>query len=118
MFLHLPVVIAAAISTIAVSEAAPSFDIARECRLESESTETFDRCSKDETDALRQVQIEWSQFAAEDAASCIVTARIGGFASYVELLTCLESRKEIRDSENKAGGAPSKTGVPSTSGDK
>jgi hypothetical protein len=109
MLLHLPIVIAATLSPVAFSDAVPVFDITRECRFEGTSVEAFDHCSKDEADALRQIQTEWAQFVAEDKKSCLIATRIGGFASYVDLLVCLESGKQLRDDENKASDPLSNT---------
>ncbi|MDH2384968.1 hypothetical protein [Bradyrhizobium sp. CER78] len=99
MLLHLPIAIAALVSPITVSDTAPpAFDIARECRLEGESIEAPDRCSKDEADALRQLQAEWMEFVAADKTTCLGTM-VGSFASYVELLTCLENARDVRGEE-------------------
>jgi hypothetical protein len=105
MFLHLPIAMMGMLSPIADSDTMPSFSIVRECRFESESTEAFDRCSKDETDARQRLEGEWAQFVAADKSTCIVESTIGGFASYVDLLTCLEMSNEVRNTGNKSGGS-------------
>ena len=97
MFLHLPIAMMAMLSPIAVSDTVPSFSIVRECRFEGESTVAFDRCSKDETEARQRLEAEWAQFVAADKSTCIVELTIGGFASYVDLLTCLEMSNEVRN---------------------
>jgi hypothetical protein len=94
MLLHLPIVIVAALSPIAVSDRVPRFDITKECRFESESTKAFDRCSRDEADALQQLETEWPQFVGADRSACFAEATIDGLASYVELLTCLEMARD------------------------
>jgi hypothetical protein len=35
------------------------------------------------------------QFVGADKRSCMETTQIGGFASYVELLTCLEMARDV-----------------------
>jgi hypothetical protein len=90
MLLHLPIVIMATLSPIAVSDTVPKFDIVRECHFEGGSTVEFDRCSEDEGTALRDLQQAWAQFAGADKKNCTVEATTSGFASYVELQTCLE----------------------------
>jgi hypothetical protein len=45
---------------------------------------------RDEVATLGQLKTEWAQSVGAEKRSCIVTTQIGGFASYVELLTCLE----------------------------
>jgi hypothetical protein len=100
MLLHLPIVIAATLSPVAVSNAVPNFDIVRECRLEGE----FDRCSEDEGIALRQLQNTWTQFSGGDKKSCIASTTIGGFASYVELLICLQMTRDVENEEKDSRG--------------
>jgi hypothetical protein len=90
MFLHLPIAVLATLSPIAVSDAVPKFDVARECNFEGGASLDLDRCSRDEAAALRQLQEAWSQYAGVDKKACTAESAIGGFASYVELLTCLE----------------------------
>jgi hypothetical protein len=96
MLLHLPIVIAATLSPVAVSDTVPQFDIVKECRFEGE----FDRCSDDEGTALRELQETWAQFAGADRKTCTTEATIGDFASYVELLSCLEMTRDAKSAEN------------------
>jgi hypothetical protein len=100
MLLHLPIAILATLSPIAVSSSVPQFDIAKECRYEGGSTAIFERCSQDETAALAQLRTEWAQFAGDDRKTCMVTTTTGGFASYVELLTCLEMARDVARPNN------------------
>jgi len=95
VLLHLPIAILVAFSPVAVSDAVPKFDIGRECRFEGGSTADIGRCSDDENAALRQLETEWAQFVGVDRRQCAATATIGGVASYVELLTCLEMAREL-----------------------
>jgi hypothetical protein len=94
MLLHLPIAILVAFSPVAVSDAVPKFDVVRECRFEGGSTAEFDRCSQDEAAALEQLMANWPQFAGVDKSTCLSAATVGGLASYVELLTCLEIARE------------------------
>jgi hypothetical protein len=96
MLLHLPIAILATLSPIPVSNTVPTFDIARECRFEAGSMVDFDRCSRDEAIALRQLQQAWTKFAGADKKTCVGETTIGDFASYVELLTCLEMASGVR----------------------
>jgi hypothetical protein len=104
MLLHLPIVILATFSPIAISDTVPKFDIAKECRFESESSKAFARCSHDEADALQQLETEWPQFLGADRSSCFAEAKVGGFASYVELVICLEMARDVRNDETNRGG--------------
>ena len=74
----------------------PKFDITKECRFEGGSTDISGRCSKDEADALSQLEAEWTQFIDTDRSGCMVEATIGDFASYVELLACSEMARDAR----------------------
>jgi hypothetical protein len=99
MLLHLPIAILATLTPVAVSDTVPKFDIVRECRLEGGSTVEFDRCSQDEAEALEQLTSNWAQFTGVDKSSCLSVATVGGFASYVELLTCLEMAREANNTD-------------------
>jgi hypothetical protein len=104
MLLHLPMVILATLSPIAISDPVPKFDIARECHFESESPRLFGRCSHDEADALAQLETEWPQFAGADRSTCVAEATVGGFASYVELVICLEMARDVRNEKTNPRG--------------
>jgi hypothetical protein len=100
MFLHLPIAIMVTLSPIAVSDSVPQFDIVRECGFEGGSRATFDRCSQDETTALSELKKEWAQSGRADQKACMATTTTGGFASYVELLTCLEIAHDAASTKN------------------
>ena len=110
MLLHLPIAILATLSPIAVSDSVPQFDIARECRYEGGSTANVERCSQDETAALAQLKTEWAQFADTDQKTCMVTTTTGGFASYVELLTCLEMARDVASPNTDSNDPHAKSG--------
>ena len=115
MLLHLPIVMLATLSPIAISDTLPKFDIVKECRFESELSATFDRCSRDEAEALQKLEVEWPQFVGADRSACFTEATIGGSASYVELLICLEMARDVRgDAINSRGSSGSKFGASST----
>jgi hypothetical protein len=99
MLLHLPIAIMATLSPVAVSGTVPKFDIVRECRFEGGSTVEFDRCSQDEAVELEQLKANWAQFTGVDKSSCLSVATVAGFASYVELLTCLEMAREANNTD-------------------
>jgi hypothetical protein len=99
MLLHLPIVIMATLSPVAVSDTVPKFDVAKECRFEGGSTADIDRCHQDEAAALEQLKANWAQFTGVDKNTCHSVATVGGFASYVELLTCLEMAREANNTD-------------------
>lgn len=98
MLLHLPIAILATFSPIAVSDTVPKFDTVRECRIEGGPSADLARCSRDEAAALRQLQEAWAQYSGADRKACTTEATIGDFASYVELLTCLEIARDVGNS--------------------
>jgi hypothetical protein len=103
----------ATLSPIAVSDTIPKFDIAKECRFESETSSNLDRCSRDEANALEKLRAEWPQFAEADRRACLVEATVGGFASYVELLICLEMARDVANENNgNSRSAVAKTVAP------
>jgi hypothetical protein len=104
MFLHLPIAMLGLLSPVAVADTVPSFSIEKECRFEGDSRQVFDRCSTDETAARQRLEGEWAQFAPADKNTCIVESTVGGFASYVDLLTCLEMSNDVRKGGNTSRG--------------
>ena len=114
MLLHLPIAILATLSPIPVSDTVPTFDIVKECRYEGGSAANVERCSQDETAALWQLKMEWVQFVGADKRSCVETTQTGGFASYVELLTCLQMARDVVSANTSPKNPPAKSGSRST----
>jgi hypothetical protein len=104
MLLHLPIAILATLSPVPVSDTVPKFDIVRECRFEGGSTAEIERCHQDEAEALEQLKANWAQFTGVDKSTCHSVATIGGFASYVELLTCLEMARDVNNGDSNSRG--------------
>jgi hypothetical protein len=46
----------------------------------------------------------WAQFARADKSTCIASAAIDGFASYVELLSCLEMARDVKNGDSNPSG--------------
>ncbi len=114
MLIHLPIVILTTLSPIAISDAVPKFDIAKECHFESESSAVYQRCSQDEADARQKLETEWPQFIRSNRNSCLLETTIGDSASYVELLICLEMARDV-DKEDANAREPAKAeSAPST----
>jgi hypothetical protein len=114
MLLHLPIAILATLSPVPISDTVPTFDMVRECRFEAGSMVDFDRCSRDEAIALRQLQQAWTKFAGADRKTCVGETTIGGFASYVELLSCLEMARDVVSVDTNPKNPPAKSGSRST----
>jgi hypothetical protein len=94
------VMIAAAICASASASAAevPTLDVSRTCKpLVDDKSFVIDtdRCLKSEQEARNQLTREWANFPAADRTLCTQTASMGGTASYVELITCLEMKRDI-----------------------
>lgn len=53
------------------------------------------RCLRGEQAARDQLTREWANFPAADRSLCIQTASMGGLASYVALITCLEMKRDV-----------------------
>ena len=68
-----------------------------------------ENCLRTEEAARDQVKTSWSSFPAADKKDCVGTATIGP-PSYVDLLTCLEIRRDARkpqtSSAETSGAAP------------
>jgi hypothetical protein len=112
MLLHLPIVIMATLSPVAVSDTVPKFDVAKECRFEGGSTADIDRCHQDEAAALEQLKANWTQLTGVYKSTCLAEATIGGFASYVELLTCLEMARDVNNGDSNSRGPQTTEAMP------
>jgi hypothetical protein len=94
-------VMAAASLAAASAHAAevPTLDVSRTCTPIDTADKTFaidsDRCFKTEREAREQLTREWANFPAADRTLCTQTASMGGMASYVALITCLEMKRDV-----------------------
>jgi hypothetical protein len=87
----------------------PSFDIDRNCSAEASGVDIKQAragCVRDEADAKKQLQQEWSKLGSNLKRQCVGESTIGGDQSYVELLTCLQMSSEWTG-ERTARQAPS-----------
>jgi hypothetical protein len=83
----------------AFAQTVPALNVERTCHdIPAETAVNRDPsiCLKSENDAHDQLAKEWSSFPVADRGLCTQTATMGGTASYVELLTCLEMRRDAR----------------------
>jgi hypothetical protein len=90
----------------------PKFDTEPSCRS-ADATGVMGRnaatCEHDENDARATLEKEWSQFTPSDQARCVRLVTLGGAPSYVELLTCLELAKQVKEipaADQMDGGKP------------
>ena len=97
MLAHLPIVILASLHPTPVADAMPKLDIVRECQFEGGIKPTQERCVVDETQARNQLQNEWKQFGPDAKKQCNEESTTDNIASYVELLTCLEMERDVKN---------------------
>lgn len=85
-----------ATATGAYAAEVPSIDVSGTCKpLSSDVQLDTDRCLKSEQEARAQLAKEWDKFSSAERALCTKTATMGGTASYVELITCLELQRDV-----------------------
>jgi hypothetical protein len=87
------------LSAVAFAADVPRLDVAGACRAAAGADIGIkydaDRCLKSENEARDQLKAQWANFPAVDRSLCTQTATMGGTASYVELITCLELKREV-----------------------
>jgi hypothetical protein len=87
------------LSAVAFAADVPRLDVAGACRAAAGADIGIkydaDRCLKSENEARDQLKAQWANFPAGDRSLCTQTATMGGTASYVELITCLELKREV-----------------------
>lgn len=93
-------------SFVAFADDVPTFDIQRACsaRLQafqdtsSQGTDTVSSCVADEQNARATLVNQWTQFAPGSKAECLEIQSDGAAPrSYIELLTCLQMAKQIKE---------------------
>jgi hypothetical protein len=85
--------------TMPVVDRVPTFDTRPTCAdaaKEISVTRTVEICQRSEQQARDQLASQWAKFPAGDRQTCVATTRIGGFPSYVQVLTCLELARDAR----------------------
>ena len=93
-------IILTATQIVLAADSVPKFDVERTCRAASVSGlpgRDSASCQRDEQDARSKVEKIWSQYSATQRSQCDVLVTTGGAPSYVELLTCLEMAKQIKE---------------------
>jgi len=95
----LPVLLLSSQIALAAADPVPKFDIGPSCRSAGETAvmgRSAASCEGDENNAHATLEKEWSQFTPSDQARCVGLVTLGGGPSYVELLTCLEMAKQVK----------------------
>src|SRR5262245_14486685 len=92
--------------SVAQAAGVPKLNVERMCREAAAADPTIDysakRCIDSEHAARDQLARQWQDFPAADRKECTAVATMGGSASYVELITCLELNRDVRQARAKA----------------
>ena len=76
----------------------PHLDIEKGCRaagkLETTDIQPVQSCVSQEMDTRAKLEKEWTSFPPSYRTACIEETNIGGDPSYVEVLTCLEMKRD------------------------
>jgi hypothetical protein len=86
-------------SAEAAAGSVPTFDTRPACAdaaADISPTRTAGRCQESEQQARDSLTTQWGSFSKTDEANCAAETQIGGFPSYVQLLTCLEMARDAR----------------------
>jgi len=67
----------------------PRYDIAVTCGESTRYGQDKDTCRKDEEEARKQLNKQWTQFTKAGRSNCVQSTAIGGRPGYVELSACL-----------------------------
>lgn len=103
-------------------EGVPNLDYASTCRatplVASDREQQLKSCLNDEKRAKDELPQQWARSKAEWRESCLRQTTLGGLASYVELITCLEMHDPNPPSLNRPGvpGKPGDAGKPGAAG--
>jgi hypothetical protein len=99
MFFPFTAMTLGAVLTVAAVESVPTLDTRPTCAdaaKEISVTRTTELCQRSEQEARDALVSQWAGFPAADRQTCVATTRIGGFPSYVQVLTCLELARDAR----------------------
>ena len=90
----------AVIGLCAHAAGSPEIDYARTCHdtppVGMNKDDTFKACMASEKGARDALPPIWARAEAQARQDCLRMTQIGGEASYVELVTCLEMREQTR----------------------
>jgi hypothetical protein len=95
-------IIVASQLVVAVEDRVPTLNIDSVCNAKNiQGQNDASQCVRDEQTARDTLIKEWAQFNGADRVQCIGTSTSSGIASYVELLTCLELARDVRNLPHK-----------------
>jgi hypothetical protein len=99
MFIPFAAMTLGTVLTVAAVYPVPTFDTRPTCAgaaQEISVTRTIEVCQRNEQEARDALASQWDRFPNADKQTCVETTRIGGFPSYVQVLTCLELARDAR----------------------
>ena len=83
---------------IPASDQVPSLGVAASCKAVTAmgivDSQSYEACMKDENSARVQLVQSWQSFSAPHRVQCTSEASMGGTASYVDLLVCLQLARD------------------------
>ena len=93
-------IILTATQVFLVADSVPKFDVERTCRGAAAAGvpgRDSASCQRDEQDARSQLEKVWDQYSTAERSECDGLVTTGGAPSYVELLTCLDMAKQVKE---------------------
>ncbi len=101
MIVLIPAVILAAQIAMPVANRTPQFNIEPTCKGAANASIAMrserELCLEKEKKARLELDRQWADFPGGDRGRCIQSTSAGGIPSYVELLTCLEIARQVRE---------------------
>jgi hypothetical protein len=97
--MYLAAVMLGGVLTVSAADSVPTLNTHPTCAgADSILSGTRDAasCERSEQQARDTLSTEWQKFSAPDRRSCVAETSIGGFPSYVQVLTCLEMARDAR----------------------
>jgi hypothetical protein len=83
---------------VALAQDVPTLDVGPLCRAEAKAAPSLaGPCMDDQKRAREDLVRQWSQFTPAERRSCLeLVNTVPGTQSYIELLTCLQMRRDVR----------------------
>ena len=91
----LPIILTGSYLVLAADQI-PQLNFEPSCRAAAATSQdrNADACKRDEMTARDKLKQDWTKYTSGQRTRCVALSRLGGFPSYVELLTCLEMAKD------------------------
>jgi hypothetical protein len=102
MYTYLTAAMLGGVLTVAAADNVPTLNTKPTCAGADSvlsGTRNIASCEQSELQARNTLGTEWQKFSASDKRSCVEETNIGGFPSYVQVLTCLEMARDARAAE-------------------